>query len=205
MNAAYIKLLNGHKSFKSGITHEKKDLYTLLANGQSPKSLIIACIDSRVDPIEITQSSLGELFVLRSVANLVPKFDNKVDHSGTISAIQFAVNYLNIENIIILGHSGCGGIASMLDQDQSVQKDQNEYIKDWMQIAEPALSCLDNNDSQHSLEKQSILNSMQNCLTYPWIKSRVDNMDLEIHGWYFDIENAELSCCHINEGQFILV
>lgn len=194
---SYKTLLTGYINFRDNLSDKAQASYQELAiNGQYPKTLLIACCDSRLEPFQLTNSSAGDLFVIRNVANLVPKFDAKnLDHSGVISGIQYAVNFLLVENIIILGHSSCGGIASLLDKSSQTTDQKNDFICNWMQTAYPALSKFEKQKTTNpaDLEKLSIINSMQNCLSYSWVKEKVDLGQLHIYGWHLDIHSTQLS------------
>jgi len=206
---SYKNLLIGYKHFRDNLSYTAQDNYNNLAvKGQFPKTLLIACCDSRLEPFQLTNSSVGDLFVIRNVANLVPNFDeNSNKHAGVIAGIQYAVNFLMVENIIVLGHSCCGGIASLLDKDSQCTKNENDFIYDWMQLAQPAILEFEKqkSTSPEILEKLSIINSMQNCLSYPWIKEKVDLGKLHIYGWHFDIQSAQISCYDNASQKFSLL
>lgn len=181
------------KYFKSGNTLYK-DLVEL---GQSPKTLIIACSDSRVDPSIITRAHPGDIFVVRNVANLVPPYDsNHIGLHGVSASLEFAVRILEVNNIVILGHSGCAGIHTLLNPEKVKHTD---FIGEWMNIAKPAKEQVlkkhrnkDFHELQHLCEEESILLSLDNLLTFPWVRSKVENKKLKLHGWYFSLEDGSL-------------
>jgi carbonic anhydrase len=192
-------LIRGYKVFRQKYFTGRSQLFDQLTkNGQNPKILIISCSDSRVDPSLILNCKPGDLFVVRNVSNLIPPCDeDKSSYHGTSAAIEFAICKLGIRHIIILGHSQCGGITSLLNQ--AFDKEEKSFISKWMEIAENARKKTIESCEDLSLEQQidicakhSIVNSIDNLLTFPWIEERVNKHQLFIHGWYFDIETGTI-------------
>lgn len=168
----------------------------LVQFGQSPKTLVVACCDSRVDPALVLDCAPGDLFVIRNVANLVPPAENQGHYHGTSAALEFGVRNLCVPHIIVLGHAQCGGIHALLEG--SVDKDES-YIAEWMEIAGAARELVEREHAeagsevrQHACEQQAILVSLKNLMTFPWIRERVERGELTLHGWYFDMERGEL-------------
>lgn len=191
------KLIKGYKGFHKQYFVKQKKLYRELAKGQSPKFLVISCCDSRIHPVQIFDSQPGELFVIRNVANLVPAKGKDDDVSSTSAAIEFAVEHLNIKHIIVLGHSKCGGIQSLIKGASSNNK--SKYISSWLNIAKPVRDRVlteyaHKNFIEQSVlcEKLSIVNSLKNLESYPFIRERYAAKKLFIYGWYFDIETGNL-------------
>ncbi|XP_065023132.1 beta carbonic anhydrase 5, chloroplastic-like [Musa acuminata AAA Group] len=163
--------------------------YQNLAERQSPKFMVIACADSRVCPSNILGFQPGESFTVRNVANLVPPFQHGA--SETSAALEFAVNSLEVENILIVGHSRCGGIQALMSMKDTA--DSRSFIKDWVSIGKSArLSTkaaagnLSFEMQCRHCEKESINGSLLNLLTYPWIEKRVSEGTLSLHGGYYD-------------------
>ncbi|KAL3843787.1 hypothetical protein ACJIZ3_001190 [Penstemon smallii] len=164
--------------------------YKRLSEAQAPKFMVIACADSRVCPSSILGFQPGEAFVVRNVANLVPPHEN--GPCETNAALEFAVNALEVENILVVGHSCCGGIRALMslqDEDNS----SNSFIKSWVVVGKPAraktkasASNLNFDQQCRHCEKESINKSLLNLLSYPWIKDRVTKGTLSIHGGYYD-------------------
>ncbi|KAL8541838.1 hypothetical protein ACS0TY_002912 [Phlomoides rotata] len=166
--------------------------YQSLAEAQAPKFMVIACADSRVCPSSILGFQPGEAFVIRNVANLVPPSEN--GPTETNAALEFAVNSLEVENILVVGHSCCGGIKALMSlQDLN----SSSFIRSWMSNAKPA-GLITKNAASHlnfdqqcrHCEKESINRSLKNLLTYPWIEERVMRGKLSIHGGYYDFTNC---------------
>jgi len=200
MNVAIYRLIAGFKKFKEKYYHSDTDIFSstyqrLSVSGQTPKTLLIGCSDSRVDPAILTGASPGEIFVIRNVANLVPPCESsKSGLHGTSSAIEFAVTNLNVENIIVLGHRQCGGIHHLMTK---TDQDVDSFVTKWMNIAKSVKSSLafeglSLEEKCKLAEKESIKISIQNLQTFPFIKERLDKKVLNLLGVYFDLEFGEL-------------
>ena len=168
----------------------------LVEQGQTPKILVVACCDARVDPALVLDCAPGDLFVIRNVANLVPPAEYQGHYHGTSAALEFGVRKLNVGHIIVLGHARCGGIHALLEGD--VRK-EDAFISEWMGIAGAARESVTRGfpnatsaEQHRACEQQAILVSLDNLMTFPWIRERVEQGKLELHGWYFDIERGEL-------------
>ncbi|KAI3445782.1 hypothetical protein Pfo_002447 [Paulownia fortunei] len=171
-------------SFKSNLEH-----YQTLSEVQAPKFMVIACADSRVCPSSILGFQPGEAFVVRNVANLVPPHEN--GPSETNAALEFAVNSLEVENILVVGHSCCGGIKALMSLQDEVTS--SSFIRSWVVVGRPAklktkaaASNLNFDQQCRHCEKESINRSLLNLLTYPWIEEQVIRGTLSIHGGYYD-------------------
>ena len=201
MNTEINTLIKGYQKFHEQYYQKKSMLYdTLTRYGQKPKFLIIACSDSRVDPAIVTNAEPGDLFVIRNVANLVPPYEKNINdeedttsYHGVSAALEFGVCELEVQHIIVFGHSQCGGIGSLF-QEHNVTNHQKKFINKWMELACNAHAGTIKQYAQAPLEEQistcahySLINSLQNLKTFPWIKSRVQNNALFLHSWYFDL------------------
>jgi len=187
-------LLDGYRSFMDDRYEQHR--YRELAEGQSPETMIIACCDSRAAPETIFNSGPGELFVLRNVANLVPTFQPDGGQHGTSAAIEFAVNALEISNIVVMGHGRCGGIKAALAPASPLA--QGDFIGKWMAMLAPVseavskYSLLTDKERQTMLERFSIRNSIANLRTFPYVKKLEEEGKLAVHGAWFDISTGEL-------------
>lgn len=187
-------LLAGFRRFRNTHFTDQDTLYRQLVEaGQTPKILVVACCDSRVDPAIVLDCAPGDLFVIRNVANLVPPAESaELGHHGTSAALEYGVRILGVQHIIVLGHARCGGIAALLD---GTAAPQNSYIESWVSLAEPARHAVQTEPAtmlHRACEQQAILGSLANLMTFDWIRQRVDRGALTLHGWYFDIERGEL-------------
>lgn len=187
-------LLAGYRRFYQRYFIDYPTTFQKLADGQSPHTLIIACSDSRVDPSIIFNSGPGEIFVIRNVANLVPPFeDSSSACHGTSAAIEYAVNGLKVKDIVVLGHSHCGGIQTLVSDTEN----DHTFIDTWLYIAEEAkktaLALASNEDEVCTLcEKEAIRTSLRNLRTFPFIKEALEHHNISLHGWYFDIIDGKL-------------
>ncbi|MBE2258361.1 MAG: carbonic anhydrase [Rhodobacteraceae bacterium] len=189
------KFIAGFERFQEKYFGEERDLFEQLRLGQSPKALIVACADSRVDPALLTGAEPGEVFVVRNVANLVPPYHPGGDFASVPAALEFAVLSLKVEHIIVLGHAQCGGIHALM---QGLDA-RTEFIGKWVSIAERArtrvLAELPSKSpalQDRACEQAGILVSLENLLTYPWIAERVEAGTVRLHGWYFDLAAGDL-------------
>ncbi|XP_034682220.1 beta carbonic anhydrase 5, chloroplastic-like isoform X2 [Vitis riparia] len=180
-------------SFKKHKYLENLECFQNLAIAQAPKFMVIACADSRVCPSKILGFEPGEAFMVRNVANLVPLYEN--GPTETNAALEFAVNTLEVENILVIGHSCCGGIRALMGMEEEV--DSSSFIKSWVIVGKNAklrtkatASKLSFDQQCRNCEKESINCSLLNLLTYPWIKERVERGMLSIHGGYYDFVNC---------------
>jgi carbonic anhydrase len=206
------KLIQGYQKFNQHYFQGSTPLYEeLVENGQSPKILMIACCDSRVDPSIVTNSKPGELFVVRNVANLVPPCDHHphAHQHSTSSALEFGVRFLKVEHIIVFGHSLCGGIQALMANDSDERKVPSDFISAWMDIAEPAriqvkqqYSHLSATEQAQRCEELGIQISLENLLSFPWIADKVANNSLQLHGWHFDLASGLIRALDPTTGEF---
>lgn len=190
------RFLSGFRQFQRTYFCDDNQLFSGLKKDQTPKALVIACSDSRVDPAILLGCEPGDMFVVRNVANLVPPYETAPGHHGVSAAVEYAVKVLAVEHVIVLGHSCCGGIQALLHPDR---EGLGEFIAPWVKIAEPALCEVSEKlhgkkDSlrQRACEQASVLVSLENLLTFPWIWERVMTGRIYLHGWYFDLGKGEL-------------
>jgi len=185
------------------------DQYEELATyGQNPEVMVISCCDSRVDPETIFSAMPGELFVVRNVANLVPPYETGGKYHGVSTAIEFAVMNLRVKHLIIMGHSGCGGVKAALDQSAAIQTEA-QFISRWMSMLDDArLRVVAANQmapqatKQSLLEKEGIKTSIKNVRTFPFVSDLEDKGRLNLHGAYFDIASGTLSVLNHSRGEF---
>lgn len=191
------ELLQGFHRFRVKYFEPHRELFNKLAmQGQTPRTLLIGCSDSRVDPVLLTDSSPGDLFIVRNVANLVPPCEQGGRYHGTSAALEYAVCHLNVEQIIVLGHSHCGGINALMDINMA---NDDSYITPWVQIAASARDEVlkiwpdaSREFQQRACERASIRISLGNLMTFPFIRKAFESNLLQILGWYYDLENGEL-------------
>lgn len=206
---ALSKLASGFLTFRQETFLPKREFFAALAKKQSPKVMMIACSDSRVDPAILTNAEPGDIFMVRNVANLVPPCAVDDAKHGTSAALEFAVTGLEVEHIIVLGHAGCGGIKALLTADPAVAP-SHSFIHNWMNIADEArrrtlvLHRHRPLEAQlQALELEGIKTSLANLLSFPWILSRVQEKRLRIHGWYFDLNDGNILVFNPPEDRFV--
>jgi carbonic anhydrase len=188
------RLLDGYQRFRANGWPEKSRAFESLAtSGQSPRSLVVACIDSRIDPAMIFDAPPGEMLTVRNVANLVPPYAPDAAYHGTSAALEFGVRRLEVQHVIVMGHSLCGGVQALLEDAPDTA---HEFIAPWMSIARPALvrarQCVSPQERQQCCEHEGVKVSLANLMTFPWIAERVAAGKLELHGAWFDIRNGML-------------
>lgn len=201
------KFIAGFKRFQENYFGGDQELYGRLREGQSPGAMVIACSDSRVDPAILMDCEPGDLFVVRNVANLVPPYEIGGGLHGVSAALEFGVRTLEVEHLIILGHSSCGGIHALMHG--MPQGERPEFIANWVNISararERVLDALPDGAPQqqsHACEEASILVSLENLLTFPWIKERVQQGKLNLHGWHFDLKTGKVMAYNPERGHF---
>ena len=202
------KFLAGFERFQEKYFAGDDSIYLRLRQGQSPKALVISCCDSRADPGMLMGAGPGDIFVVRNVANLVPPYRNGAEMPGIRADIEFAVKGLNVEQIIILGHSGCGGIRALMDG-EGVTAHNFEFIGTWVSIAAEArervmreLSGEPDAVQARACEQAAIALSLKNLMSFPWIRERVEAGETALHGWYFNIDAGELLGYSPESGSF---
>lgn len=193
-----FNILAGNEEFKKSYFKKHHDeLVDIALHGQHPKALFIGCSDSRVVPELLTHASPGDLFVVRNVGNFVAPYKPSEDYHSTAAGIEYAVTALNVEEIIICGHTHCGAIAALYhDMDDKSFVHTRKWLTLGDQAKESAILLLGGEASEDQLlrltEKLSVVSQIENLLTYPYVKERVENGTLFIHGWIYDIENGNI-------------
>jgi len=200
-------LLDGFARFHQEHYNNDTRLYRELSSqGQHPKIMVISCSDSRVDPSILFDASAGDMFVVRNVANLVPPYQpDDGSYHGTSAALEFAVRHLNVEHVVVLGHSGCAGVRRLVEKEADNNNDEYSFVDSWVGIANEALktsSHMDDKDACSECERTSISVSLDNLETFPWVKERIDNNTLQLHGWYFSLDSGQLEVWNENQNSF---
>jgi carbonic anhydrase len=201
-------LLDGYRTFMAERYAREQDRYrTLAQGGQNPQVMIIACCDSRAAPETVFNAGPGELFVLRNVANLVPPFEPGGGQHGTSAAIEFAVNSVGVQHIVVMGHGRCGGIRAALGD--STPLAPGDFIGKWMSLLRPVTeevakyTILTEQERHTALERLSIRNSIRNLRTFPYVQQLEAEDRLEVHGAWFDIHSGELWLMDPETGDFV--
>jgi carbonic anhydrase len=189
------KLIEGHQEFWESYVPSNLDRLEELSHGQKPRVLFITCSDSRIDPNLITQADIGELFVIRNAGNIIPPYG--AANGGEGAAVEYAIAALDIQQIIVCGHSHCGAMKGLLKLNK-LQEDM-PLVYDWLKHAEATRRLVKENYSQYKGEElleitiaENVLTQIENLQTYPIVHSRLYQGKLEIYGWVYHIETGEL-------------
>ncbi len=203
------KLFEGVYKFKNEDFEKYRDIFKQLGKRQNPHTLFRGCSDSRLIPDLITRSLPGELFTVRNIANIVPPYRDTQEYVATTSAVEYAVLSLNVENIVVCGHSNCGGCYAAAHK--HLLKNM-PHVEKWIELIEPAVETAKNlfkeNDElklELLIEQLNIVNQIKNLLTYPFIKERFNEGKLNIYGWYFIIETGDIYNYNFEKGIFEII
>ena len=176
----------------------------LAETGQQPETLFITCSDSRVNPNLITNSAPGELFIVRNVGNVVPHMDLP---GGTAAAIQYAVEVLNVENIIVCGHTQCGALKAILDPDSVTHL---QYVRRWVESTIDVKNLIDEKYAHLEAEakltaaiQENVLAQLEHLREFPFVASRMDAGKLHVNGWIFDVGKGEVFDYDPDIGEFM--
>lgn len=191
------RLSAGYRRFRAGRYHDERLRYDELAReGQKPRTMIVACSDSRSAPETIFDAGPGELFVVRNVAALVPRYAPDAKSHGASAALEFAVLGLGVHSIVVMGHGRCGGVSAALDPTSRLT--DSDFIGAWVADLKaldgrtPSSAARDSEERQRLIEHLSVQQSLEHLRTFPWIAERVDTGSLTLHGAWFDISLGEL-------------
>ena len=207
--ADFAQLIDGYHRFRDREWQEERDRWSELAEGQSPKVMVIACSDSRVDPATIFDARPGEMFVVRNVANLVPPFEPDRNYHGVSAALEFAVTQLEVDELVVMGHGFCGGCAAALTgQFDEAAHGHGHFIAHWIEMLADAREKI--RAAHAELDRQAFLEmelegvrlSLRNLMGFPWVRDRVESGRLTLHGAYFAIADGVLHVLDEATGEF---
>jgi carbonic anhydrase len=197
------RLIAGYRTFRTTRLPVEQNRYRELADtGQQPEVMVIGCCDSRVSPEVIFNARPGELFVLRNVANLVPRYSPDDAVRGVSAALEFAVQALKVKHIVVLGHARCGGIKAYAEPGSPLSN--SDFIGNWMALMAPAANTVGGVNDLTALEQASIFTTMGNLMTFPFVRERVHQGGLALHAAYFDVATGFLSVGDPKTGAFTL-
>jgi carbonic anhydrase len=191
------RLFKGYMKFRQEDFAGHRELFQQLGRSQAPHTLFIGCSDSRVVPNLITNTHPGELFIIRNVANIVPPYRKTQEYVATTSAVEYAVQALKVDSIVVCGHSNCGGCAAM---NQSAEELENlPHVRKWLEVSKEVRGRVDRlmtgdspEEREWLTEQVNILVQMKNLLTYPYIREKYERGELSIYGWHYIIETGEI-------------
>lgn len=199
-------LFDGVKEFLANDYLEMKRHFLKLGKSQNPHTLFVGCSDSRIVPNLITKTLPGELFVIRNIANLVPVYRESEEYLSTTSAVEYAVQMLGVENIIICGHSNCGGCRAVYMSEE--QTASIPHTRRWVQLMQKVrdkvieLKPVDEAERDLQTEQLNIVQQMNHLLSYPYIREKYRAGTLKILGWYYIIETGEVFNYNIKNRLF---
>jgi carbonic anhydrase len=200
------KVIKGIAKFKEKGFEERRELFKTLATGQSPEVLFITCSDSRIDPNLITHTEPGDLFIIRNAGNIVPPHVKEA--GGNTATIEYGVQVLGVQDIIICGHTDCGAMKGAMNPD-SVKT--LPHVSEWLQHSAAASARCEARHGQlgteHTLEmiQENVLLQMSHLQTHPSVAAKLAVNEIAVHGWVYDIENGEVTAYDDAQGKFIPV
>lgn len=200
----FKQLLEGYQRFRAKDYHVDRQRWEDLANGQEPPIMLIGCCDSRVEPTRIFDTSPGQMFVLRNVANIVPPYERGGGLHGVSAAIEFAVLSLQVRHIVILGHGACGGIKAAL-AGVDLGEEGRSFVDDWIAVLDEARDRVlesQSGDKQLALEFEGIKTGLKNLRTFPYVAEGEKNGRLKLHGAHFSIAEGRLYVLDEAEDSF---
>lgn len=190
-------LLEGYKAFATQrLPTEQTRFRELSVKGQSPEVMVIGCCDSRVSPEVIFDVGPGELFVVRNIANLVPVYQPDGNAHGVSAALEYAVTVLKVKHIVVLGHAQCGGIRAFVDKIEPLTP--GDFIGKWMQMFIKPGEVVEQRDHEtmaqfvERIEKAAVFRSLENLMTFPFVRKAVESGQMQTHGAYFGVAEGSL-------------
>ena len=206
----FTDMIEGYRRFRNGGWAEQRERWEQLAEGQSPKVMVIACSDSRSEPSQIFDTSPGEIFVVRNVAALVPPFETTPGRHGVSAALEFAVQFLKIEEIVVMGHGMCGGCHAALHKSMAgAEPGRGGFIADWIAVLDEAAETvraeyaeIDNREAGRAMEMAAVRVSIDNLRTFPCIQEKERRGTLKLRGAFFAINDGVLHLMEEATGEF---
>ena len=191
------RLIDGYRTFASQRLPTEQSRYRELSvRGQSPEVMVIGCCDSRVSPEVIFDAGPGELFVMRNIANLVPVYQPDENAHGVSAALEFAVNVLRVKHIVVLGHAQCGGIRAFVDKIEPLSP--GDFIGKWMAMFIKPGEVVEQRSHEtmqkfvERIEKAAVFRSLENLMTFPFVRNAVERGTMQLHGAYFGVAEGSL-------------
>ena len=185
------------------------DYERLASHGQNPDVMVVSCCDSRVEPEAVFSAMPGELFAVRNVANLVPPYETDGKYHGVSAALEFAVLNIRVKHIVVMGHSGCGGVRACIEH-EATRQTAAEFIANWMSMLDVARDRIIGEkpgqspaDLRATLEREGVKVSLANLRTFPCVQILEGKGRLALHGAYFDISSGQLSVLNEATGDFV--
>lgn len=205
----FEQMIEGYRNFRATQWQEERERWAELAEGQSPQVMVISCSDSRVDPAQILDVAPGEIFVVRNVAALVPPFETTSGRHGVSAAVEFAVQFLKVREIVVMGHGLCGGCKAALTQDlHGNDIGEGGFVAQWVDMLdaarEPIAASLgtEGREAELAMELEAVKVSLANLMTFPYVADKVAAGDLALRGAHFAISDGILRILNDETGEF---
>ncbi len=203
------EMIEGYRRFRETGWTRERERWSELAERQSPKTMVLACSDSRTDPSIIFDAQPGQMFVVRNVANLAPPFETSKGYHGVSAALEFAVTQLEVQELLVLGHGSCGGCAAALTgQFDDAEHGEGHFIATWVDMLKDARTSVraahkELDDAAFlAMEREAVKVSLANLRTFPWVIERERDGRLTLHGGHFSISEGRLYVLDEAEGEF---
>ncbi len=202
-------LLDGYGRFRSSAWSEQRARWRELREGQSPKTMVISCSDSRVDPAQIFDVDPGQIFVVRNVAAMVPPFETTPGYHGVSAALEFAVQFLKVRKIVVMGHGMCGGCkAALTGEMQGTELGEGGFIANWIslldEVRKPVVEAhgTEGREAEKAMELAAVKQSIANLRTFPNVREKEDGGELSLYGAFFAIADGVLHLLDEETGEF---
>ncbi len=209
---SFSDLVDGYRRFRSGIWQSQHERWQTLKEGQAPQVMVIACSDSRVDPAQIFDVAPGEIFVVRNVAAMVPPFETSPGFHGVSAALEFAVQFLKVREIVVMGHGLCGGCKAALTRDlYGNEPGHGGHIAHWIslldEVRDPIAEKMGTTgrEAERAMELAAIRTSLENLRTFPYVREKEAQGSLTLHGGYFAIADGVFHQLDKDSGEFVPV
>ncbi|MDC8831439.1 carbonic anhydrase [Alteromonas gilva] len=199
-------VISGVAKFQKDVFPGKKAAFQKLANGQNPEVLFITCSDSRIDPNLVTQTQPGDLFICRNAGNIVPPHSNQT--GGMTASIEFAVAALGVTHVVICGHSDCGAMKGAINPEALSSL---PHVKEWLghcrvasEVVKEKCGCDELNTEDHLqlVTEENVVQQLQHIRTHPTVAAKLATGQVKLHGWFYNIETAEVLCYQEETGEF---
>lgn len=208
----FSDMIDGYSRFRTNDWTQERERWSELGEGQSPKVMVIACSDSRVDPTQIFDTRPGEIFVVRNVAALVPPFETTPGLHGVSAALEFAVQFLKVEEVVVVGHGYCGGCKAALTKEmRGMERGEGGFVADWISLLDDAqaeVEALHGNTgdiAERAMEKAAVKVSLTNLRSFPCVRQKEAEGVLALHGAVFSISDGLLHVLDENTGAFAAI
>lgn len=205
----FDEMIEGYARFRAGDWKKQHERWSQLAEGQSPQVMVISCSDSRVDPAQILDVDPGEIFVVRNVAALVPPYETTPGRHGVSAALEFAVQFLKVREVVVMGHGMCGGCQAALTQDlHGNDMGEGGFVAHWIdmldEVREPiaAEHGTKGRTAERAMELAAVKVSLENLRSFPYVEAKEAAGDLKLRGAYFAISDGVLHLLDESSGEF---